>query len=66
MSLARKCDRCGGFYNNYYLPDDEKDLKYNSLLLIRASPLDATIQESDKIDLCPNCMNKFILFMDVV
>ena len=54
MAKALKCDRCGGFYD--YL----KNLK-------RYQIHDMDEKNFDKrVDLCPNCYDKFLNFLDEI
>lgn len=60
MSLAKKCDRCGKFYEHY--PIGNPPGVYNTINKIRRS-LEGTIDFYNTIDLCPDCMASFERFM---
>lgn len=60
MSLAKKCDRCGKFYEHYPIGNPGA---YNAINKIRRG-LDGTIDFYDTIDLCPDCMASFERFME--
>lgn len=49
MSRARKCDKCGAFYEPY---------RANIIIL----PKDSL--SSDSLDLCPDCMNTLKLWLN--
>lgn len=53
MARARKCDRCGKFYEEYLLNSNE----FYKVCLIRTESYD--YRNSAK-DLCPECMKEFI------
>ena len=57
MARARKCDRCGKFY--------EKNTETNkrATVLIGVSFVDATYRNIDDKDLCDECIAKFKRFM---
>lgn len=48
MSDAKKCDKCGAFYEPY---------KSGIIILSNAIP------SMDDVDLCPDCMNTFKLWL---
>lgn len=50
MALARKCDRCGRFYE--YYPVGNQNGVWNSVQLIRKSITDSLIANKDTMDLC--------------
>ena len=61
MSLAKKCDRCGMFYEHYTVVNRME--VYNAVGKIRRL-LNGTIDSCDTaIDLCPDCMAKFEKFI---
>lgn len=62
MAYARKCDRCGNFYDPYTKRSDSGPV--NSLQLLETS-MDGIIRQTRKtFDLCPECMNKIINFLE--
>lgn len=61
MSLAKKCNRCGKYYDHY--PTGNK-ITYNSLMRFQMNAKGDTVQFQDTIiDLCPECMDAFDKFM---
>ena len=54
--MAKKCDRCGKFYENY--PTGNKT-QYNALRIIQRNSIDETINGYTTYDLCPECMDEF-------
>lgn len=50
MSKANKCDKCGAYYEPY---------KTDTFIIITKKSL-----QSDGIDLCPDCMNTFKLWLN--
>lgn len=56
MSLAKKCDHCGKFYEHYPIVNPGA---YNAIIKIKRG-LDGTIDfYGPTIDLCPDCMASF-------
>ena len=59
MADAKKCDRCGMYYDNYERNICENDFdgleKASGLRLI-----DQRNRQSGANDMCPSCMEKFI------
>ena len=49
MSKARKCDKCGAFYEPY---------KIDTVILAK------NVRSTDGLDLCPNCMNTLKLWLN--
>lgn len=63
MALAKKCDRCGKFYEQYTVESPNKDGKINSIETIKRDP-DGTVDRVNRMyDLCPECMDSFIYWM---
>lgn len=61
MANAKKCDRCGKFYNPYPIGDAVG--AYNSVRKARTNSVGAILCERDPIDLCEQCMcelNEFL------
>lgn len=54
MAQAKKCDRCGTFYE-YYL-NGTKSGDVNGVRLVRNSADGPLIYEQSVLDLCPKCM----------
>lgn len=61
MALAKKCDRCGKFYEHY--PIGNIPGEYNALEKVRLGKHGAVEYRSSDMDLCPDCMNSFVKFM---
>lgn len=61
MALARKCDRCGRFYE--YYPSGDPFGVWNGIQLIRKSVNDSRIISQDGMDLCCYCMNDLQKFL---
>ena len=62
MALAKKCDRCGKFYQHY--PTGNKS-QCNTIEKFQRNAAGETINGgcSSKCDLCPECMAEFEKFM---
>lgn len=61
MALAKKCDRCGKFYEHY--PIGNIPGEYNAIEKVRLGKNGAVEYRSSDIDLCPDCMYSFVKFM---
>ena len=61
MALAKKCDRCGKFYEHY--PVGNRPGKYNAVAKVRLGKYGAVEYRSSDMDLCQDCMNAFVKFM---
>lgn len=61
MALAKKCDRCGKFYEHY--PNGNAPGEYNALEKVRLGKHGAVEYRSSDMDLCQDCMNLFVKFM---
>ena len=59
MAIARKCDRCGKFYDYY---PKGYDIQYNGVQRIYRDRGES-LRHSTAYDLCPECMNAFDEFM---
>lgn len=61
MAMSKKCDRCGKFYDHY----PEKNLfgTYNAVSRLRVDKFGSVRSYGDIIDLCPDCMEKFEIFL---
>lgn len=59
MALARKCDRCGKYYDYYYEGS-------NAIRALSKDEKGTIIREECTIDLCQDCMVEFNLFMTKV
>lgn len=59
--VAKKCDRCGTYYDEYHKLINSN--KVNSIRLInRGVGVDSTFKI---YDLCPKCMDKFLAWFDM-
>lgn len=67
MSLAKKCDCCGAFYD-FYIKQGSKDHAlhgsandgFNGLVPVAIEPDNKAYTVGDPIDLCPDCMGKVL------
>ena len=61
MAIAKKCDRCGKFYEHY--PIGNIPGEYNAIEKVRLGKYGAVEYRSSDMDLCPDCMYSFVKFM---
>lgn len=63
MALAKKCDRCGNFYQHYPMPGNKPQC--NTIGKFQRNAAGETINGccSSKCDLCQECMAEFEKFM---
>ena len=61
MALAKKCDRCGKFYEHY--PVGNRPGEYNAVAKVRRGSNGGTEYTSKPLDLCSDCMYSFVKFM---
>ena len=61
MAIAKKCDRCGKFYEHY--PIGNIPGEYNAIEKVRLGKNGAVEYRSSDMDLCPDCMYSFVKFM---
>ena len=59
MAIARKCDRCGKFYEHY--PKGNR-MQYNGVKRIYRS-INGSLENELSYDFCPECMAAFDEFM---
>ena len=60
MANAKKCDRCGKLYEMYRgIPLIDEGNVYHALILV-----DQRYDDRKPFDLCPECMQKVIYFLD--
>lgn len=52
---AKKCDRCGKYYDGYGINNDPKNT--NAVMFVSADK-DGRYFSHEIIDLCPECMNE--------
>lgn len=59
---VRKCDRCGKYFDNipFYKKDGARIMKVE----VRYLPSYSEVMECHDIDLCEDCLKKFIEFME--
>lgn len=69
MSRAKKCDRCGGFFDPIHMTGDMCLIR-NPVFKNSQNVIDGTVGEyffqgnsADYIDLCPDCAKEFRMFM---
>ena len=66
--LARKCDRCGEYYDVYYMRISTKRGTYgtvNGVRFFQRSDNDGVVCNCPAFDLCPDCMHKALEFLGV-
>lgn len=56
MAFAKKCDRCGKFYDEYNTKKDNK--KFNGVMTLNID-FQRDYYSNDPVDLCPKCMESF-------
>lgn len=56
MGLAKKCDRCGAFYNNYNEAQNPK--KINAIMTLNTDKYNKYFS-NEILNLCPNCEQNF-------
>lgn len=61
--LARKCDRCGSFYNHYEKTIDKRIHCANGIQFIFAKNDNSNFNSLKCFDLCPTCMKQLIKFI---
>ena len=61
MSLAKRCDRCGKFYDHY--PTGNKP-QYNAIRRVQTMRDGTTYGYDKDLDLCQECMRAFNEFLD--
>ena len=64
MALAKKCDRCGKFYEHYPIGEPPRTGTGNAVSRIRRGRDLGTKIALDIMDLCPDCMESFDRFME--
>ena len=57
MSYAKKCDRCGGYYNKHVIPTEGR-INCGHLDVIRTFDEDGDMDQ--EFDLCNNCWFDFV------
>lgn len=60
--LAKKCDRCGKFYESYDMIDNRE---MNGVYIISKNKFGVRESISKDIDLCIECMNSFIKWYEM-
>lgn len=63
MANAKKCDRCGKFYESYHT--DVNGYSANAIFVAHETSI--TYKERDirfVLDLCPECMNSFTKWLN--
>lgn len=63
MAIAKKCDICGSFYENYNMKDSEE--KPNGFMLINLGLQRQYIPHNAK-DCCPNCMKSILAHIETL
>lgn len=62
MALAKKCDRCGAFHNNYNTAQNPEQI--NAIMTLNADKYNK-YYSNKKYNLCPNCEQDFWKWMKV-
>ena len=60
--LAKKCDRCGKFYDHY---DGFDKRKINGISMVSKNKFGSREGISQEMDLCKECMNSFIKWYEM-
>lgn len=60
MALAKKCDRCGNFYEHY---PKSKLVQNNAIRRLYKNEYGNISSQDNTIDLCEKCMSEFENFM---
>lgn len=58
MSLAKKCDVCGKFYEDYIIINENKEV--NAFVLVCTEEDDRWSNSDDATDCCPKCMRSIL------
>lgn len=61
--LAKKCDRCGEYYDKYHDLSPIAKGKTNGIILVDYDDDDKTFSSRKYIDLCPRCLTDFESWM---
>ena len=61
MALAKKCDRCGKLYEHYPIGNKAR---FNAIRMLQRSTVGDLINSYTTYDLCPECMDELVKFMD--
>lgn len=61
MAIAKKCDRCGKFYEHYHVGNWSGE--YNAIEKVKLGKYGAVEYRSSDMDLCQDCMYAFVKFM---
>ena len=56
MALAKKCDRCGKFYDEYNFTKDDKNI--NGIMTLNLDEQDHYYTHKP-LDFCPSCKDSF-------
>lgn len=64
MALAKKCDRCGKYYDHY--PIDVYADVYNAIRFETKAADGTVIRTGERADLCPECLDELGRFMNKV
>lgn len=61
--LAKKCDRCGEYYDRYHHLSPIAYDNANGIVLADFNDDNVTYRNRKSIDLCPRCLNDFESWM---
>lgn len=57
MAMAKKCDRCGVFYEYYEKPSPDKSGRYNGVRITGWGEAGEPFPRGKNLDLCPRCLD---------
>lgn len=64
MSVARKCDRCGKFYDKYTIQDNRFTFEVNGIAIARIYDSgECRAFDNDSYDLCKECFEDMFNFL---
>lgn len=62
MSLAKKCDICGKFYEHY--ETEVEDVNVNAIIFVKTNEECNWGTRRDAMDCCPDCLKSIIHYID--
>ena len=65
MAMAKKCDRCGAFYENYTTQRSKKEGRVNTIQTKETDENGNIAFTVNTYDLCPDCMKEFFSWFDL-
>ncbi len=61
MADAKRCDRCGGFYER--MPDERGERSFNVIRMNYMDSFGGGEIPRKRLDLCPYCLDSFLSWM---